>query len=70
MAKRKRTKGQTPIYKTLHIKLKIELHRIAQTIYDIITFIIMNVLYYLYRSCYLQNHCKEISKNNTVKLAI
>jgi hypothetical protein len=27
MTKRKRTKGQTPIYKTLHIKLKIEWHR-------------------------------------------
>jgi len=26
MAKRKMAKGQTTIYKTLHIKLKIELH--------------------------------------------
>jgi len=26
MAKRKRTKGQSTIYKTLHIKLKIEQH--------------------------------------------
>jgi len=26
MAKRKRTKGQTTIYKTLHRKLKIEQH--------------------------------------------
>ena len=27
MGKRKRTKGQTTIYKTLHIKLKIEHHK-------------------------------------------
>jgi len=26
MAKRERTKGQTTIYKTLHLKLKIEPH--------------------------------------------
>jgi len=28
MAKRKNTKGQTTIYKTLHIKLKIEKHEL------------------------------------------
>jgi hypothetical protein len=30
MEKRKRTKGQTTIYKTLHRKLKIEQHEIPQ----------------------------------------
>jgi hypothetical protein len=31
MAKRKRTKGQTTIYKTLHRKLKIEQHEPTKT---------------------------------------